>query len=113
MTIDGPRPPEGDWLGTPYLRFEREGSLAIVTVDRAPALNAMTPAMYFGVRYAIDRVNADADLVGLLLTGTAACFISGGDLAGGGDDDWGFPTLLGMDMAPYEAFRTSPKPVVC
>ncbi|MCE7884050.1 MAG: enoyl-CoA hydratase/isomerase family protein, partial [Actinobacteria bacterium ATB1] len=23
-----PRPPEGDWLGTPYVRFERQGSLA-------------------------------------------------------------------------------------
>jgi enoyl-CoA hydratase len=107
------RPPDGDWLGTPYLRFEREGSLVTVTVDRPEARNAMTPAMYFGVRYAIDRVNTDADLVGLLLTGTGDFFISGGDLAGGGDDDWGFPKLLGMDMAPYDAIRTSAKPVVC
>ena len=113
MVTEGPRPPDGDWLGTPYLRFERDGSLAIVTVDRPQARNAMTPAMYFGVRYAIDRVNADPDLVGLMLTGTGDFFIPGGDLAGGGDDDWGFPKLLGMDMAPYEAFRTSPKPIVC
>ena len=107
------RPPEGDWLGTPYLTFERRGPLAVVTVDRPEMRNAMSPAMYFGVRYAIDRVNADPALVGLLLTGTGDFFIPGGDLAGGGDDDWGFPTLLGMDMAPYEAFRTSAKPIVC
>jgi enoyl-CoA hydratase len=29
-----PRPPAGDWLGTPYLRFRREGPFAIVTLDR-------------------------------------------------------------------------------
>ena len=53
-----PRPPEGDWLGTPYLRFERHGSLAHVVVDRPQARNAMTPAMYFGVRRAVDVVTA-------------------------------------------------------
>ena len=26
-----PRPPEGDWLGTPFLRFERVGAFAHVT----------------------------------------------------------------------------------
>lgn len=33
------RPPEGDWLGTPYLRFERRGSLAVCAVDRPKARN--------------------------------------------------------------------------
>ena len=67
---DAPRPPEGDWLGTPFLRFERHGVLAHVIVDRPEARNALTPAMYFGIRYAIDHVNRDADLAGLLITGT-------------------------------------------
>ena len=46
--MEHPRPPEGDWLGTPYLRFERHGSLAHCVVDRPEKRNAMTPAMYFG-----------------------------------------------------------------
>ena len=66
---DAPRPPEGDWLGTQFLRFERHGVLAHVTVDRPEARNALTPAMYFGIRYAIDHVNRDPDLAGLLITG--------------------------------------------
>lgn len=106
------RPPEGDWLGTPYLRFERTGSLGRVTVDRPEARNAMTPAMYFGVRYAIDRLNADDSLAGLLLTGTGDVFIPGGDLAGANEDGWGGVHLLGMDLTPFEALRRSPKPVV-
>ena len=64
----GPRPPDGDWLGTPYLSFKREGPYAICTLDRPEARNAMTAAMYFGIRYAVSRVNADSELAGLLIT---------------------------------------------
>ena len=54
-----PRRPEGDWLGTPYVRFERRGGLAYCIVDRPEARNAMTGSMYFAVRYAVDVVNND------------------------------------------------------
>ncbi len=107
-----PRPPEGDWLGSPYLRFERHGSLAHCTVDRPERRNALTGAMYFGIRYAIDRVNADPTLAGLLITGTGDVFIPGGDLGGDPVDDWGGPALLGMDTVPFDAVRRSAKPVV-
>jgi len=107
-----PRPPEGDWLGTPYLRFEREGSYALLTVDRPQARNALTGAMYFGIRYAIDLVNADPDLAGLLITGIDDVFIPGGDLGASMVDDWGGPKLLGMDNVPFDAVRHSPKPIV-
>lgn len=106
-------PPRGDWLGTPWLRLERHGSIAVVTVDRPEARNAMTAAMYFGVRYAIDLVNRDAGLAGLLLTGSGDVFIPGGDLGETATvDDWGGPGYLGMDTTPFEAIRWSPKPVV-
>ena len=108
------RAPEGDWLGTPFLRFERQGSVAVVTVDRPQSRNAMTAAMYFGVRYAVDLVNGDDSLAGLIITGTGDVFIPGGDL--GPDalvDDWGGTSYLGMDCVPFETVRNSRKPVVC
>jgi len=112
--IPGRRPPEGDWLGTPYLALRRHDWYAVVTVDRPEARNALTPAMYFGIRYAIDHVNRDADLGGLLLTGTGDVFIPGGDMGGANDDGWAdLPSLLGMDNTPFETVRRSPKPVVC
>ena len=84
-----PRPPEGDWLGTPYLKFERHGPIAVCTIDRPEARNAMTPAMYFGIRYAVGRLNEDPDLAGLLITGTGDVFAPGGDMGGGGaTDNW-------------------------
>lgn len=107
-----PRPPEGDWLGTPYLRFERAGWYATVTVDRPQARNALTGAMYFGLRYAVDHVNADPELSGLVITGVEDVFIPGGDLGASLVDDWGGPKHLGMDNVPFDAVRFSRKPVV-
>ena len=108
-----PRPPEGDWLGTKFLKFTREGPFGIVTLDRPQARNAMTPAMYFGIRYAIAQVNADADLAGLLITGTGDVFAPGGDLGGGGDDNWmQWGSALSMDVTPFDMLRKSAKPVV-
>ena len=40
-TTNTPRPPEGDWLGTQYLRFTREGAFGVCTLDRPEARNAM------------------------------------------------------------------------
>jgi enoyl-CoA hydratase len=112
-TDGGPRPPDGDWLGTPYLTFKREGPFAICTLDRPQARNAMTPAMYFGIRYAISRVNADPELAGLLITGTGDVFAPGGDLGQGGEDNWmDFASTLGMDVTPFDVLRKSNKPVV-
>jgi enoyl-CoA hydratase len=110
-----PRPPDGDWLGTPFLRFERQGALAVVTLDRPKARNAMTPAMYFGIRYAVTHVAADPDLAGLLITGAGDVFAPGGDLGGGGGvDDWlNFGSAgFGLDILPFDTLRQSAKPVV-
>ena len=108
-----PRPPQGDWLGTRHLRFERDGPIARCIVDRPSKRNAMTPAMYFGVRYAIDLLNRDRALAGMLLTGTGDVFIPGGDLGGANEDGWAdLPMLLGMDNTPFDAVRRSLKPIV-
>ncbi|PPJ21616.1 enoyl-CoA hydratase/isomerase family protein [Nocardia nova] len=114
MASDAPRPPAGDWLGTPYLNFARHGVVATCTVDRPEARNALTPAMYFGIRYAIGRVDSDPDLAGLILTGTGDVFIPGGDLGKTGADDWmEFEPTLGMDVTPFDTLRRAYKPVVC
>ena len=108
-----PRPPEGDWLGTPHLRLERHGSLAHCVVDRPEKRNALSPAMYFGVRRAVNVVNGDPDLAGLLITGTGDVFIPGGDMSMQYDDGWSDLTdLLLNDVLPFDALRNSAKPVV-
>lgn len=108
-----PLPPDGDWLGTPYLRFERDGAFAVLVLDRPEARNAMTPAMYFGIRYAIQRMNSDEGLAGLLITGTGDVFAPGGDLGQRAADNWmDFASTMGMDVTPFDTLRQSAKPVV-
>jgi enoyl-CoA hydratase len=105
-------PPSGDWLGTPFLRLVRHGPLAYVVVDRPQARNALTPAMYFGLRYAVEHVGRDETLAGMLLTGVGDLFMPGGD-PWSNEDGWAdLPGLLGMDNTPFDAVRRSPKPVV-
>lgn len=107
------RPPEGDWCGTQFLRIERRGSIAVLTVDRPHRRNAMTPAMYFGVRYAVDLVNGSDELAALVITGSGDVFIPGGDLGGDQEDSWtDLARLLHMDNVPFDAIRHSRKPVV-
>jgi enoyl-CoA hydratase len=109
-----PRPPEGDWLGTPYLKFERQPPFARVTVDRPEARNALTQAMYFGIRYAVRLVDADPELAGLLITGVGEVFIPGGDLGKKVSDKWAdFNAAPGaFDVLPFDVLRQSVKPVV-
>lgn len=110
----GRRPPDGDWLDTPFRTFKREGPFAIRTLDHPQARNAITPAMYFGIRYAISRVNAETDLAGLLITGTGDVFAPGGDLAQAAEDNWmDLVSNLGMDVTPVDVLRQSPTPEAC
>jgi enoyl-CoA hydratase len=39
-------------LGTPHLHMEQRGPLAYITVNRPEARNALTTAMYFGIKLA-------------------------------------------------------------
>ena len=108
-----PQPPEGDWLGTKFVRFERHGSIAYCVIDRPDRRNALTAAMYFALRYAINRVDADPDLVGLIITATGDVFIPGGDMSQDSGDDWGAGRFFGMDVTPFETIRQARKPIVC
>ncbi|GGV35759.1 enoyl-CoA hydratase/isomerase family protein [Actinomadura sp. LOL_016] len=111
--MDEPVGLRGDDLGTPYLRFERHGPLARCVVDRPDSRNALTGAMYFGIRRAVDLLNRDDGLAALIITGTGDVFMPGGELRGREPDRWlDFPDLLGNDSTPFEAIRRSPKPVV-
>jgi enoyl-CoA hydratase/carnithine racemase len=99
-------------LGASGLRFERDGAIAWCIIDRPEARNALTPAMYFGIKRAVRIVNADPDLAALIITGTGDVFAPGGDLGGRiqpGDE----PTPdIGHDILPFLTIRDSRAPVV-
>src|SRR5262245_48963062 len=100
-------------LGTPFLRLEREGHLAWCTIDRPGSRNALSAAMYFGVKRAVQLVNALAAPTALLITGVGDVFAPGGELRGQVEDPNPVVEQLGVaDVLPFEALRHSFAPVV-
>lgn len=101
-----------DGLGTPHLRLEREGPIAWCVIDRPAARNAFTPAMYYGLKRAVQLVNTDPDLAALIITGVDDVFAPGGDLGGRHEEGESTPDALGQDVLPFLSIRDSQAPVI-
>lgn len=100
-------------LGTPFLRMQREGHLAWCTIDRPGSRNALSAAMYFGLKRAVQLVNARSEPTALLLTGTGDVFAPGGELRGKVEDPNPVLEQLGTEeILPFETLRNSLAPVV-
>src|SRR5579872_2593508 len=99
-------------LGAAGLRFEREGPIAWCVIDRPEARNALTPAMYFGLKRAVYTVNHDPELAALIITGTGDVFAPGGDLGGRQHPDDEPTPDIGHDILPFLTIRDSRAPVV-
>lgn len=102
----------GDDLGAAGLRFERDGVIAWCHIDRPEARNALTPAMYFGIKRAVRLVNADPDLAALVITGTGDVFAPGGDLGGRSQPGDTAPPDIGHEFLPFLTIRESRAPVI-
>lgn len=100
-------------LGTASLRLERDGPIAWCVIDRPHARNALTPAMYFGIKRAVRLVNTDPELRALIITGTGDTFAPGGDLGGRYEPgDERVPEGLTHETLPFTAIRDSVAPVI-
>ena len=99
-------------LGTKNLRLEREGPIAWCVIDRPEARNALTPAMYYGIKRAVHLVNTDPDLAALILTGTGDVFAPGGDLGGRTEEGDEPVPQIGAEILPFLAIRDSRAPVI-
>jgi 2-(1,2-epoxy-1,2-dihydrophenyl)acetyl-CoA isomerase len=62
------------------LRLEREGALAVITLDRPEVLNAFDEALTSALTVAIDEVAADAAVRAVVITGAGRGFSAGQDL---------------------------------
>jgi enoyl-CoA hydratase len=67
-------------IGTEHLRFERQGAIAIVTMDRPEAKNAFSLPMLVGMADAWEEIDRDAGIRCAILTGAGGTFCSGMDL---------------------------------
>jgi len=62
------------------LRLERDGALAVITLDRPEVLNAFDEALTSALALAIDEVAADARVRAVVITGAGRGFSAGQDL---------------------------------
>ena len=100
-------------VGTPCLRLEREGPILWCTIDRPKALNAFTPAMYFGIKRAVRLVNSAPELRALIIIGSGDVFAPGGDLGGRYEEgEERVPEGLTYETLPFVAIRESMAPVI-
>jgi enoyl-CoA hydratase len=99
-------------LGAAGLRLEREGAIAWCVIDRPAARNALTAAMYFGIKRAVRLANTDPEVAALIITGTGDVFAPGGELGGRSEPGDSLPDGIGYDVLPFTAIRESQAPVI-
>lgn len=93
------------------LRYEVDGRVATLTLNRPDQRNAVDPALALAIEQAMDRLESDDDVWAAVLTGAGGVFSAGADLkaiAAGRVDD------LSTDRGGFAGFVHYPrrKPVV-
>lgn len=99
---------------TSHVRTQRDGDLAVVTVDRREKMNALNPDVVREIGAAFDEVRTDDSVKGVLLTGAGEkAFVAGADIGVLAEMD----PLTGVEVSRqgqdvFLAIERFPKPVV-
>ena len=62
------------------VRFEKQDSIAIVTIDRSEALNALNGDVIAELEQVVTALESDRDVRCMILTGEGRSFVAGADL---------------------------------
>lgn len=68
-----------------HIRYDVDGHVATITLDRPEQLNAFTARMMHEAIAALDLADADDAVRAVIVTGEGRAFCAGADLSGGGD----------------------------
>ena len=67
-------------MGEPVLRIEKNGEIAVVTLNRPHAMNALSRELRGALASAFEELQAEPDTGAIVLTGTGRAFCAGLDL---------------------------------
>jgi enoyl-CoA hydratase/carnithine racemase len=73
--------------------YQRQGAIAVVTLNRPDNRNSMTPDVFAGFEAAVDLARGDTEVRCVVITGTGSCFSSGADFKSQIQSDRGGATL--------------------
>lgn len=91
------------------IRYEVEDGIALVTLWRPEALNALNAALRDAIADAVDRAGADPDVRSVILTGSGdRAFCAGVDLKELGQQG----VTINGDKDPVRSIEACPKPVI-
>ena len=97
-----------------HVRYELNGDVAVVTVERQAALNALNQDVLIELSLAFDMAEANADVRALVVTGAGRAFVAGADIAGMSELTDAFAgrelSLLGQDV--FGSLAALPFPTV-
>jgi len=85
-----------------FVRFEVDGDVAVVTVDRQQALNALNEDVLVELALAFQMAEANVAVKALVVTGAGRAFVAGADITGVNQVEDAFSarefSLLGQDV---------------
>lgn len=64
-----------------HLSFEVDSNLAVVTIERPDALNALNQELILELAFALEMAEADLEVRALIITGVGRAFVAGADIA--------------------------------
>lgn len=96
------------------LKVEQKGAIAVVTLDRPDAMNALSRALRRALDETIRKIAADDSVSVIVLTGAGRAFTAGLDLKelGASADALGAANATGAAANPVLAIQQCPKPVI-
>ena len=101
-------------MSEPHLLFERDGHVAVVTMNRPEARNSLSSEMVVRLADAWAEIDRDPEIRVAILTGAGGHFSAGADLkamAGGyGEDEWRARTQADPEI-PWKALLRQNRPM--
>ena len=91
-----------------HITYEVNDPVAIITLNRPQALNAITARMQAELKHALAAAEADAAVVGIILTGAGKGFCAGADIGGLQATAGGGEGAAREDLSEYKANPGNP-----
>ncbi len=91
--------------------FEKRGKVALITLNRPKALNAINAQLISELNQVLDECDADAEIGAIVLTGSEKAFAAGADIKEMKDKSFS-DVALNDFIAPWEHLSRCRKPVI-
>lgn len=94
------------------IQLEVQGRVGLIRIHRPDAMNALNDAVMNGLRDALDRLEADAGIGCVVLTGSEKVFAAGADIVAMQNLDFAEAYTTDFITRNWERLRTLRKPVI-